>query len=229
MSRSIKLLTIINLLLFVAVKVMTHCGADGCVGHIVLEWPNPRPWTLLSYMFLQSDGWELSFNMMWLWIVGAMTRRQPGASSTWGAYLAGGAFGGASYLLCCSQGIVQGGMLTGASASIIGMMTCIACSDSKAAISFPMFHSRKVTVRTLFTAITAIAVICPMLTDTATAAAHAGGAVGGIAAATTIKLLKKSKATSDPETKRILEKIKTSGYSSLSADQRQRLIRPHSK
>ncbi len=82
-----------------------------------------RPWTLMTYMFMHYSVWHLLVNMLWLWMFGRILEMITSPSRVWMIYLLGGVCGGIMYILCDGLTHTQAGMLTGASAAVIAIMT----------------------------------------------------------------------------------------------------------
>jgi membrane associated rhomboid family serine protease len=94
--------------------------------HSRLEMAAVRPWSLVTYEFLHAGVWHIFFNMIGLYFLG------PALESQWGRrrfllfYLLCGAFGGSLYLFFAGVGLVQGGLLLGASGSVLAILAACA-------------------------------------------------------------------------------------------------------
>jgi membrane associated rhomboid family serine protease len=91
-------------------------------------------WRLVGYQFLHSlnDPWHLIMNMLGLYFLGPTLERFWHSRKFLIFYLACGSAGGIAYILLSRLGLVDAGILIGASGSILGMLA--AC-----AILFPQF------------------------------------------------------------------------------------------
>lgn len=80
-----------------------------------------HPWTIITYMFAQADILQLLFNMLWLIWFGRMLSDTDSQSATLTLYAGGGLTGGICYLIA---GAAMGGgsFLMGSSASILSLM-----------------------------------------------------------------------------------------------------------
>lgn len=87
-----------------------------------------RPWTLLTYMVTHESLLHILFNMLWLFWFGTMSERTIGPWRLVGAYIAGGITGGLAYLATASVTplIPASSQLVGASASVLCIMTATA-------------------------------------------------------------------------------------------------------
>lgn len=59
-----------------------------------------RPWTLVSYMFVQTDFLHLLCNMLWLLLFGRLAQQALSQKVILRLYLAGGLAGGAAFAIC---------------------------------------------------------------------------------------------------------------------------------
>ncbi len=83
-----------------------------------------RPWTLLSYMFTQISFLHLLFNMLWLLWFGRIFIYCSSEKKFLLTYILGGLTGGLLFLAACGLGNpLPGTFLTGASASVLAVMT----------------------------------------------------------------------------------------------------------
>lgn len=85
-----------------------------------------RPWTLLTYMFTQFSPLHLLFNVLWLYWFGRLTIYSIGGRQLLRIYVAGGLAGSLAYLAATACGVSAGGYLCGASASVLAIMCVVA-------------------------------------------------------------------------------------------------------
>lgn len=86
-----------------------------------------HPWTPLTYMVTHFSLLHLLFNMLWLYWFGRMSESVTGSRRLIWAYIGGGLVGGLLYLGSAACGwIAPGAMLIGASASVLCIMTATA-------------------------------------------------------------------------------------------------------
>ena len=86
-----------------------------------------RPWTPLTYMVTHFSILHLLFNMLWLYWFGRMSESVTGSKRLVWSYLGGGLVGGLLYLGCAACGwIAPNSTLVGASAAVLCIMTATA-------------------------------------------------------------------------------------------------------
>ncbi len=85
-----------------------------------------RPWTLLTYMFTQFSPLHLLFNILWLYWFGRMMIFSTTGRRLIICYLGGGAAGGLAYLTASACGMAAGAYLCGASSSVLAIMCTVA-------------------------------------------------------------------------------------------------------
>lgn len=129
----------INVAVFVVVKVVALLfilmGMSPDIFMSYLELPSMlsviavQPWTVVTYMFLHFDILHILFNMLWLYWFGVLFMQMFNARQFVGLYLLGGIGGAVLFVLAYNllpyfSG--QYGMLLGASASILAVVTATA-------------------------------------------------------------------------------------------------------
>lgn len=205
-----------------------------------------KVWTPISYMFTQTDFLHLLVNMLWLYGFGIVLTGLRGNRFFLLVFIASGLGGALGYLLTAAQGELLGG-----SAAALGVMTaCGAAAPDMEVRLYGFWKMRMVWI-------VVIGVIVAMLGSVASpsqAAAHIGGLAGGIATVFATKRMKLGKSpgghekkvkrnysskkfaeamqssTSDPQRlDSLLDKIRISGYSSLTGAERSELARLSSK
>lgn len=193
-----------------------------------------HPWTLLTYMVTQYAPLHLLFNMLWLLWFGKMLRQEAGSRPLLAAYLGGGIAGGLSFLGACGiwpSLASPGACLCGASASVLSVMTAVSLlAPDRRIKSFPI---RGMELKW-------VALVCLLFTfigtggagNAAGCAAHTGGVAFGAAMAAVLRRLSPCPPSrpvpGSPDTQRLdllLDKIRTSGYASLSSGERTELSR----
>lgn len=190
-----------------------------------------RPWTLASYMVAQIGPWDLVFNMLWLACFGAVfCTHSRGRRLLW-AYAAGGIaaalFFAFAFGIWLSPDVTQ--YLIGSSGAVLGVTVA-------AGILHPrerMYVLGVWPMRLCWLVVAAVALF--FLSGSASLGgetAHLGGCIGGAVCA----LLLRQRAASEPSEMsgssemsdaklldQLLDKVRTSGYQSLSRRERQRL------
>lgn len=83
-----------------------------------------RPWTALTYMFTQEDVWHTALNMLWLYGFATIFRMTCTSRQLMGLYLLGGFGGAALYaLIAYTDPAVAGNGLIGSSAAVLAVIT----------------------------------------------------------------------------------------------------------
>jgi len=208
-----------------------------------------RPWSLFSYMFMHSSLMHLFFNMLWLYIFGQIFLQKSNERHLLTVYLGGGVLGGlfylAGYLLIpYFRPYASSALLSGASAAVLSVTLAAALHRPEEELSL-VFLGR---LKMKWLAVIMIVVDILSLTGSngGGSLAHLGGAVFGILAGLWLrrsprKKQKYHRSTSErtvdidqafrdsrreQEERRdaILDKIKVSGYDSLTAEEKKVLF-----
>ena len=138
-----QLTPVVKLLLIVNVSVFLLCIIVKPLGGFIYEWfsvdstsafRSLQFWRLIGYQFLHdpTNPWHIILNMLGLYFLGPTLERFWQSRKFLIFYLVCGAAGGVFYLLLAAIGVVQSGILVGASGAILSMLA--AC-----AILFPQF------------------------------------------------------------------------------------------
>lgn len=241
-------LTLVEVLIWVIVTVMSVVGRMMHFHVPVAEWftlPSyfplflTRPWTLLTYMAVHFDVLHMLFNVLWLYWFGRIMLAVFSDRHLILAFIGGGVAGGIVFLVSTAIGYGSG-WLCGCSAAVIAVM-------SVAAIRLPdhpvnLFLIGEVKLKW-------VAVACCVLTfigGGGNQAAHIGGLIWGVAlglmlrkgidltsrinmpqrprrkADRMVKVLRDRQADIE-RLDQLLDKIRLSGYGSLSARERKEL------
>ncbi|MCM1110613.1 MAG: rhomboid family intramembrane serine protease [Clostridium sp.] len=197
------------------------------------------PWTIVTYMFSQYEIFHLMFNILWLWWFGKFFLDARSGRSLLRLYLGGGILGGLCFIFAANMipGIGSGAALIGSSASVLAIVTATALIMPNRTIRLFLIGD----VRLKWLAIIMIAI--DLLNGGN--AAHIGGILVGAAywyASTRTTLFsgrprfrirrpaKTSPVGTAPLTDQdkldlLLDKIRRSGYSSLTPAERDTLFR----
>lgn len=198
-----------------------------------------RPWSVLTYMMTQSDPMHCVLNMLWLYWFGTMfCYMRPGRQLLW-LYVAGGVGGALAFIIATLLNPGIGFMLEGSSAAISGIVAATACIAPNLRINLLLLGSVKIK----WIAVVTIAVFAFGLTGEGFASnlAHLGGAAAGILwwLWQRVKVSRKSRGLSissdrpvstlsDAEARaeldQLLDRVRQSGYGSLTADERRKLF-----
>lgn len=244
--RGVFVLIALNLMVFLTVWILSlfHGHAPGatnptmallCVAADFQEFLS-HPWTIITYMVTQYSPLHLLFNMLWLFWFGKMLCEEADNRALLAAYLGGGIAGGAFYLLSCAIWPAltsPGACLCGSSASVLSVMTASALLSPDRRLKF--FPVRGVKLKW-------VVLVCLALTFIGTGGegnragffAHSGGVVFAVAMEATRRIRHRRGATlrisadtsgGTPAERldHLLDKIRTSGYASLSSGERREL------
>lgn len=193
-----------------------------------------RPWTLLTYMFTHAAFLHLLFNMLWLYWFGPIFLFTDEPRRLLALYLAGGV-GGALFFIVSAAIEGTPALLIGASASVMAVVvaTAMAHPDYRVMLIFP---GLEVALKWVAVVAVGIDVLCLGSGGTTSHVAHIGGALTGVVYAVGMRRgwfrwRRRRKTSPQPdgepggqaELDRILDKIRRSGYGSLTRMERQRL------
>ncbi len=197
-----------------------------------LEWSRAllRPWTLLTHMVVHVDWWHLLVNMVWLWWIGNVFIEFYSHRQVVRLYVLGGVVGAIAALVV-STAMPAGGVLLGASAAVAAVMLAITCYR-------PDYRVRLLIIGDVALKwVVAVIVLIDVLTigtNVAGHVAHLGGALTGVAFTLLLKrgtditrwAMPRRRPTprhdrpTEAELDAVLDKIKRSGYDSLSRRER---------
>ncbi len=183
------------------------------------------PWTVFTYMFTQYELLHLLFNMIWLfWFGRIFMSLFPTGRRLLVLYLTGGLGGAACYMLACTllpADMGLNGRLIGSSAAVIAVVTAtgILCPNRRMYLGFNISMAVKwVAVLTI-----SIDLITITISNVGGHFAHMGGIIVGVTYALYLKKVFKDSADTHNEMTQLLDKVKRSGYTSLSPSERKRL------
>lgn len=97
-----------------------------------------HPWTLLTYMVTQSAPLHLLVNMLWLWMFGRIFMMLSGSRRLLTAYIGGGLCGALFYIIMYAVGIsgIAGRHLAGSSAAVMAVMAAAAVTAPNLPLRF---------------------------------------------------------------------------------------------
>ncbi|MDE6048433.1 MAG: rhomboid family intramembrane serine protease [Paramuribaculum sp.] len=237
-----------NVLIFIALRitaVIFHlCGNSGFEEILLqyLELPSSplllllRPWTPVTYMFCQFDAWHLVFNMLVLYWIGKILAMAVGPKRLAWIYLLGGLTGAIIFtgVSAIAPGIGYGDYLTGSSASVFAVMTATAVIMPKIRVNLVLIGE----IQLRWVVITLIIIDLCLGAGGENVGGHIAH-LGGVIAGALYPLLHKrlshkrkpmsinpvsSSADDMRNLDEILDKIKQSGYASLTANERKQLF-----
>lgn len=241
-----------GVLLWLTGLVCSLAGADGGLVTSVLALPTSasallwRPWTLLTYMAVHYSPLHLLFNTLWLYWFGRMLADVERGRSLLTLFLGGGVTGGAFYVLGAWISGSTASYLTGDSAAVLCVMTATAMLMPSRRIG--LFLIGEVRLRWVALGCILLTLLGGFGAGAPTQAAHLGGVAFGLAwGAARRGLLPvrqivrrkaeprrrvntraaiKAMSNSVPDSERLdqlLDKIRMSGYESLSSREKNEL------
>lgn len=131
-----------------------------------------HPWSIISYMFAQADILQLLFNMLWLIWFGRMLADTDTSRTTVTLYIGGGLTGGLCYLIAGAAG-GGGSFLMGSSAAILSLMVYTALRQPNREVPLLLIGN----VRLKWIAIVTIVITLLGATGISAHCAHIGGAL----------------------------------------------------
>ncbi len=269
----------VNIAVFLLLKIVDTIlklsGFDTDGGDLLLQWISTpayipelltKPWTIITYMFVQFRFLHLLVNMWMLFWFGRIFLQIYDSKQLLGVYVLGGLFGTALYIIMFNTfhfyaDQLNGAILLGASGSVVAIIAAAAFGAPQMELQM-MFIGR---VKLLYVGLAAILIDLISITEANGGGhiAHLGGAFGGYLFISMLKRntditrwivriigtiqswfkpRKKSnmkvkwkrpaneqeyrdqRAQKNDEIDRILDKLKKSGYESLSADEKRKLF-----
>lgn len=211
------------LLLHVAIAIWGAPAADW----FGVRASGPWLWTPLTYMFTNASVWDLLFNMLWLWLFSRIMLEFTSGGRLVAAYVIGGLAGAATYLVAALAGLC-GGVLFGASAAVIAIVVYGAVRVPYLKLNLMFFGA--VSVKAIAIVTVALSMISFVAGNSGGGFAHLGGAVGGAVFALVDKrrrrfrIVKPTKDKGGKSLDELLDKVRQSGYASLTADERRQLL-----
>lgn len=192
-----------------------------------------RPWAAITYMFTHTDIMHCLFNMLWLYWFGRLCEDLSTPRHTVILYLTGGIGGALAFIIASMLWPYNiGGFLEGASAAVMAIVASVACTSPDMKLNLLFLGSVKIK----WIALATVVIFALGLTGSNAGAhvAHLGGIAVGVSAAL-IKRARRprynhmsTKQLNDldarAELDRLLDKVRRSGYNSLTVMERKRLI-----
>lgn len=189
-----------------------------------------RPWGILTYMFTQYDAVHLLVNVLWLVIIGRLCSSIFPHRRTLLLYVIGGLAGGFLFVAVCAlSGAPAGTLLAGASASVMAMMGAVAVTEPNRQVTLPMFGA--IRLKWIMTVGVLLFAVSQLPGNPLSLAAHAGGFAAGIVAGIVLRPKKahsinhgRKLSAADDSLDDLLDKVRRSGYGSLTESERFRLF-----
>ncbi|MCQ2200952.1 MAG: rhomboid family intramembrane serine protease [Bacteroidales bacterium] len=217
-----------------------------------------RPWSVGTYMFTHYDFIHIIFNMIALFWFGKLMSSLVGKHLIVPTYLVGGGAGAIAFFFAPAALVPAYSSMIGASASVMAIMLCVATLHPNVRVNLAFIGEVKLCwVAAAYLLIDILSI--PGFSNVGGHVAHLGGALAGFILAKVweakgippekrpnsnshLKAVRGGLADADPdrawnrernakmtEIDRILDKIKTSGYNSLTDEERQTLINESGK
>lgn len=222
----------INTFFFIACRLIAAIDQESIGWLASAELPGSfsllmsRPWAIVTYMFLQYDFSHFAVNMLWLYLFGVLLSERARVGCTWLIYLVGGIAGGVAFILANRHSSTT---LCGSSAAVLSIVTATALTIPKERIKLAVFGL--VEIRKIALLVLIIMIIGVSMRNLGGFAAHLGGIAAGLAIGValrhrhaTISPAAATKSNSNKLPKELLAKLRRSGYSSLTAEERQQLF-----
>lgn len=246
-------LLIVNGVIFVVLRLVAALDAFGIIAGSLdsaiaaVSLPGSvggllhAPWSLLTYMFSQFDVSHLMFNMLWFAWFGMFMQNDFGNRRLLLSYFVGGLVGGTAYILWgvfMPHASVESAGLIGSSAAVISVAFAVAVAEP----SRPVYVVFVGDVKLKWVAALMIAISLVWFSGyhPGSDMAHAGGAIAGVVTGLLCRksrrsFSKASAAVATPAPRPagltdsemldvLLDKIRCSGYDSLSPDERATLF-----
>lgn len=233
--RSISAVTwmvVVNAAVFVMLRVLTSVAGNPILYWVEMPSDVSRlilcPWTALTYMFAQYDFFHLLVNMVWLWCFGRFLHDIMAARRFWGLYLAGGLGGAAIFVAAC--GVIpslSGGnhLLIGSSASVIAIVAATAILMP--AIEVQLFMIGPLQLRWVAWITIGLDLTGLFGVHAGAHFAHLGGLIAGVIFALYMRrapVRQPSVSDDRHDLDQLLDKVRQSGFASLSMEERRRLM-----
>lgn len=181
-----------------------------------------RPWTIITYMFVQEGFWHLFFNMIWLYWFGKIFLEFMPGKKIYTLYLAGGIAGALVYILAYNtfpvfQDTLALSTTIGASASVLAITVATAVLVPDYSVHLLFLGQVKIKYIAIFSLVLDVLMI--RSGNAGGHFAHIGGAVSGAVfiiltrkdVANRLGLLRFQKFLSDPFGRKKLHKVHSQG------------------
>ncbi len=243
--------------------VVQWLGVPASVPNLML-----KPWTIITYMFVQESFWHLFFNMIWLFWFGKIFMEFMPGKKIFTIYIIGGISGALSFMLAYNifpvfEETLHISTTIGASASVLAIAIATAVLVPDYTVNLLFLGQVKIKYIAIFTIVLDVLMI--RSGNAGGHLAHLGGAVSGalyilyirnnvsqllgLSHFNPLKLFKpkplrkvhsagrplsdeeynKQKASKQQKIDQILDKISRSGYTSLSAEEKEILFNSSNK
>lgn len=225
-DRYIKWLLIANGAMFVVLVFACYAWGTGAADWIVIGqqfWL--RPWTLITYMFADSNILNTLFNCLWLWLFARMALEIGSGSQLLVSYLAGGIGGAAMFIVGAMAGWCPYPLM-GASAAVLGVVCFAAARVPYMRINLMLLGP--ISFKWIALIAVGLSLLAFVGNNPGGGLAHIGGALGGFVYAFILakrrSLVRPAKEAHKKSLDELLDKVHRSGYKSLTSDERRQLL-----
>lgn len=198
-----------------------------------------KPWTILTYMFTQFNFLHALCNMMWLYLFGKILSEYfEFKDHTVAIYIISGIIGGIAFMLTCEIQSVSYNYLVGSSASVLGVMTAATVLLPNLAIN--IFILGEVKLKWIYLIALLLVFIGSQQVSSGIIStediSHLFGIFSGAIYAILLKkgllnfkknfVLQKKDTSNNPkdELNKLLDKVRISGYASLSDKEKAKMV-----
>ena len=189
-----------------------------------------QPWTIFTYMWIHVNLWHLLFNMMWLYWLGKMFLQVFSGKQMLLLYVSGGV-AGALFYMGYTNLLYHGQypLLLGASAAVMAVITATALRRPDFRCNIPLLGA----VALKWIAFVALILLCAdFISETGGGRfSHIGGVIAGVIFwLVTMPRKVRNSAQRQPGNVKykniddIIDKVKRSGYSALTDEEKRRLF-----
>lgn len=215
-----------NVAMLIIIKAVCTVWGIGAASWLVLApefWM--RPWTLLTYMVTDDGVINTIFSCLWLWLFARLALEIGTPRQLLTSYITGGLTGAAFFLAGATFGLCPYPLM-GASAAILGVVVFAAARVPYMRINLMFFGPVS------FKWIGIIAAVLGLLAfagnNIGGGLAHLGGSIGGFVYAMVLRrrksFIRPVRRAREKTLDDLLDKVRRSGYSSLTADERRQLL-----
>lgn len=218
----VKSLIIINVGIFILLRIGLLMGnSETLIDCLSLSNSNFHLWTPITYMFVHIHLLHLTGNIVTFYIAGYFLSRKISVLKLITVYFASG-IGGALSFIMFQNGE---GSIVGASSAVMGILTFAAIAYRNKSFTLPFPGKVSVTAVMIIFLILHFALIAGGGESTVLAV-HSGGIISGILCALIISFIGvKDRKRQRAELERINEKVRKSGFSSLTFHEREIVCR----
>lgn len=214
-----------NAALFVVFLVLVKFVAGpGFADYVGVDGARPWPWTFLTYMFVHDSLLDLLFNMLWLWLFARIVMEFSTPRQLLLCYVLGGLGGGLLFWGAAAAGLT-GGVLLGASAAVLALIAYAGVRIPYLKLNLMLIGA--VSVRAIALIAAVLSLLPFLLGNGGGGWAHLGGLLAGVGYALYMRRARRFRIVRPSEKKTLddlLDKVRRSGYSSLTKDERRQLL-----